>query len=127
MWRSIILLFSPVFINCSIEIALNNKNSNLISSSPFSIYPQPRYFIRKKLIFDKDIDPDTTLRGLTEMDKQQRINEIGQLVTDYLYHGGCCEKTVTFILFNSIRRGLQAMIAIMLWRNYQYEERRSCV
>jgi len=35
------------------------------------------------------------------MDKQQRVNEIGQLVTDYLYHGGCCEKTMTFILFNS--------------------------
>ncbi|MGC2570915.1 MAG: hypothetical protein WA364_05335 [Candidatus Nitrosopolaris sp.] len=23
------------------------------------------------------------------------------MVTDYLYHGGCCEKTMTFSLFNS--------------------------
>jgi hypothetical protein len=35
------------------------------------------------------------------MDKQQRVNEIGRLVTDYLYHGGCCEKTMTFILLNT--------------------------
>ena len=46
----------------------------------------PPATIPKKSINDKDIDPDTTLRELTELlDKQQRVNETGQLVADYLY------------------------------------------
>jgi nitrite reductase/ring-hydroxylating ferredoxin subunit len=44
--------------------------------------------IPKKSIYDKVIDPDTVLRALPELlDKQQRINEIGELVSDYLYEG----------------------------------------
>jgi nitrite reductase/ring-hydroxylating ferredoxin subunit len=48
----------------------------------------PPATIPKKSIYDKAIDPDTILRGLTELlDKQQRVNETGQLVADYLYQG----------------------------------------
>src|SRR5262249_51403038 len=44
--------------------------------------------IPKKSIHDKVIDPDTVLRALPELlDKQQRVNETGQLVADYLYQG----------------------------------------
>jgi hypothetical protein len=44
--------------------------------------------IPKKSIHDKVIDPDNVLRELPELlDKQQRVNEIGQLVADYLYQG----------------------------------------
>jgi hypothetical protein len=49
----------------------------------------PSATIPKKSINDKTIDPDTTLRGLTDLlDKQQRVNESGQLVANYLYQGG---------------------------------------
>ena len=72
----------------------------------------PPVTIPKKSIYDKAIDPDTILRELTELlDKQQRVNEAGQLVADYLYQGGrldqltsmlgkpLLQKPVTFILF----------------------------
>jgi hypothetical protein len=51
-----------------------------------NIPPAP---IPKKSIYDKAIDPDTIISGLKELlDKQQRVNETGQLVADYLYQGG---------------------------------------
>jgi nitrite reductase/ring-hydroxylating ferredoxin subunit len=58
----------------------------------------PPAAIPKKSIFDKDIDPDTTLRGLTELlDKQQRVNETGQLVADYLYQGGRIDQLTSML------------------------------
>jgi hypothetical protein len=43
----------------------------------------------KKSTKDKANDPETILRELAELlDKQQRVNETGQLVADYLYRGG---------------------------------------
>src|SRR5215469_14780694 len=48
----------------------------------------PSARIPKNSIQDKVIDPDTVLRALPELlDKQQRVNETGQLVADYLYQG----------------------------------------
>ncbi|HYA84777.1 MAG TPA: hypothetical protein VEH06_15210 [Candidatus Bathyarchaeia archaeon] len=42
--------------------------------------------IPKKSTHDKVIDPDTVLRVLPELlDKQQRVNETGQLAVDFLY------------------------------------------
>ena len=58
----------------------------------------PPAAIPKKSIFDKDIDPDATLKGLTELlDKQQRVNEIGQLVTYYLYQGGRLDQLISML------------------------------
>ena len=49
----------------------------------------PPATIPKKSVEDKAIDLDTTLRGLTDLlDKQQRVNDSGQLVANYLYQGG---------------------------------------
>jgi nitrite reductase/ring-hydroxylating ferredoxin subunit len=57
--------------------------------------------IPKKSIYDKPIDPDTlraTLRELTELlDKQQRVNETGQLVADYLYQGGRIDQLTSML------------------------------
>jgi nitrite reductase/ring-hydroxylating ferredoxin subunit len=51
-----------------------------------NIPPAP---IPKKSIYDKAIDSDTIISRLKELlDKQQRVNETGQLVADYLYQGG---------------------------------------
>ena len=53
--------------------------------------------IPKKSIH-KVIDPDTVLRELPELlDKQQRVNEIGQLVVDYLYHGGGTDQLTSIL------------------------------
>jgi hypothetical protein len=72
----------------------------------------PPATIPKKSIYDKVIDPDTTLRELTELlDKQQRIIrqdswwQITYIVVEeqinlHLCLGSfCCEKIATFILF----------------------------
>jgi hypothetical protein len=46
-------------------------------------------YAAKKSVDDKANDPETILRGLTDLlDKQQRVNDSGQLVTNYLYQGG---------------------------------------
>ncbi len=59
--------------------------------------------IPKKSINDITIDADTILRELTELlDKQQRVNEIGQLVEDYLYQGGRLDQ-LTSMLGSSAR------------------------
>jgi hypothetical protein len=64
----------------------------------------PPATIPKKSIYDKAIDPDTIIRGLTELlDKQQRVNETGQLVADYLYQGGRIDQ-LTSILGNLLLR-----------------------
>jgi hypothetical protein len=58
----------------------------------------PPATIPKKLIYDKAIRPDTILRGLTELlDKQQRVNETGQLVADYLYQGGRIDQLTSML------------------------------
>ena len=58
----------------------------------------PPATIPKKSIYDKDINPDTILGGLTELlDKQQRVNETGQLVADYLYHGGRIDQLTSML------------------------------
>jgi hypothetical protein len=58
----------------------------------------PPATIPKKSIHDKAIDPDTILRGLPELlDKQQRVNEIGQLVADYLYQGGRIDQLISML------------------------------
>jgi hypothetical protein len=39
---------------------------------------------------------EALLRGLTELlDKQQRVNEMGQLVTDYVYQGGRLDQLIS--------------------------------
>jgi hypothetical protein len=49
----------------------------------------PPATIPKKSIHDKVIDPDTVLRALPELlDRQQSVNETGQVVAEYLYRGG---------------------------------------
>jgi hypothetical protein len=49
----------------------------------------PSATIPKKPVKDKIIDPQTILRRLTDLlDKQQRVNESGQLLANYLYQGG---------------------------------------
>ncbi|MGC2575840.1 MAG: hypothetical protein WA364_30415 [Candidatus Nitrosopolaris sp.] len=58
----------------------------------------PPAIIPKKSTHDKVIDPDITLRELTELlDKQQRVNETGQLVADYLYHGGRIDQLTSML------------------------------
>ncbi|MGB6594207.1 MAG: Rieske (2Fe-2S) protein [Candidatus Nitrosopolaris sp.] len=58
----------------------------------------PPVTIPKKSIYDKAIDPDTILRELTELlDKQQRVNEAGQLVADYLYQGGRLDQLTSML------------------------------
>jgi nitrite reductase/ring-hydroxylating ferredoxin subunit len=58
----------------------------------------PPATIPKKSIYDKAIDPDSMIRGLTELlDKQQRVNDTGQLVADYLYHGGRIDQLTSML------------------------------
>ncbi|MGA9153023.1 MAG: Rieske (2Fe-2S) protein [Candidatus Nitrosopolaris sp.] len=58
----------------------------------------PPATIPKKSIYDKAINPDTILGGLTELlDKQQRVNETGQLVADYLYQGGRIDQLTSML------------------------------
>jgi nitrite reductase/ring-hydroxylating ferredoxin subunit len=58
----------------------------------------PPATIPKKSIYDKAINPDTILGGLTELlDKQQRVNETGQLVADYLYQGGRIDELTSIL------------------------------
>jgi len=58
----------------------------------------PPAIIPKKSTHDKVIDPDTTLRELTELlDKQQRVNETGQLIADYLHHGGRIDELTSML------------------------------
>jgi hypothetical protein len=58
----------------------------------------PPATIPKKSIYDITIDPDTTLRELTELlDKQQRVNETGQLIADYLYQGGRIDQLTSML------------------------------
>ncbi len=58
----------------------------------------PPATIPKESIYDKTIDLDTILGRLTELlDKQQRVNETGQLVADYLYHGGRIDQLTSIL------------------------------
>ena len=58
----------------------------------------PPATIPKESTHDKVIDPDTVLRALPELlDKQQRVNETGQLVVDYLYHGGGTDQLTSML------------------------------
>jgi hypothetical protein len=58
----------------------------------------PPATIPKKSINHKANDPDTILRELTELlDKQQRVNETGQLVADYLYSGGKPDRMMSIL------------------------------
>jgi nitrite reductase/ring-hydroxylating ferredoxin subunit len=58
----------------------------------------PLATIPKKSIDDKAINPDTILGELTELlDKQQRVNETGQLVADYLYQGGRIDQLTSML------------------------------
>ena len=58
----------------------------------------PPATIPKKSIYDKAINPNTILGGLTELlDKQQRVNETGQLVADYLYQGGRIDQLTSML------------------------------
>ena len=60
----------------------------------------PPATIPKKSINGKTIDPDTdtTLKGLTDLlDKQQRVNETGHLVSDYLYQGGRFDQLMSIL------------------------------
>ena len=52
----------------------------------------------KKSTKDKANDPETILRELAELlDKQQRVNETGQLVADYLYRGGRSDQLMSML------------------------------
>ena len=58
----------------------------------------PPATIPKKSTHDKVIDPDNVLRALPELlDKQQRVNEIAQLVADYLYQGGRIDQLTSML------------------------------
>jgi nitrite reductase/ring-hydroxylating ferredoxin subunit len=58
----------------------------------------PPATIPKKSTKDKDNDPETILRELAELlDKQQRVNETGQLVADYLYRGGRSDQLTSML------------------------------
>jgi len=58
----------------------------------------PPATIPKKSINDKAIDRDSILRELTELlDKQQRVNETGQMVADYLYGGGRLDQLTSML------------------------------
>jgi hypothetical protein len=58
----------------------------------------PPATIPKKSTKDKDNDPETILRELAELlDKQQRVNETGQLVADYLYCGGSSDQLTSML------------------------------
>jgi ribosome assembly protein YihI (activator of Der GTPase) len=47
---------------------------------------------------DKASNPDTILQELTDLlDKQQRVNETGQLVVDYLYQGGRFDQLMSIL------------------------------
>jgi hypothetical protein len=52
----------------------------------------------KKSTHDKVIDPDTILGALPELlDKQQRVNETGQLVANYLHQGGRIDQLASML------------------------------
>ena len=58
----------------------------------------PPATIPKKSTKDKDNDPEIILRGLAELlDKQQRVNETGQMVADYLYLGGRSDQLTSML------------------------------
>lgn len=58
----------------------------------------PPATIPKKSTKDKDNDPETILRELAELlDKQQRVNDTGQLVADYLYCGGRSDQLTSML------------------------------
>jgi hypothetical protein len=64
----------------------------------------PPATIPKQSTKDKDNDPEIILRELAELlDKQQRVNETGQLVADYLYRGGSSDQ-LTSMLGNLLLR-----------------------
>jgi nitrite reductase/ring-hydroxylating ferredoxin subunit len=64
----------------------------------------PPATIPKKSTKDKANDPEAILGELTELlDKQQRVNETGQLVADYLYRGGRSDQ-LTSMLGNLLLR-----------------------
>ena len=82
----------------------NNTNDNSVVSSSSSTF---------------DNDPKTSLKELSAvLDKQQQINQAGQLVADYIYNGGNQTyfwlpweiyryvKIETFILFRCLRQYL---------------------
>ena len=58
----------------------------------------PPATIPKQSTKDKDNDPEIILRELAELlDKQQRVNETGQLVADYLYRGGSSDQLTSML------------------------------
>jgi len=58
----------------------------------------PPSTIPRKSMNDKASNPDTILQELTDLlDKQQRVNETGQLVVDYLYQGGRFDQLMSIL------------------------------